>query len=260
MRPRVIPTLLVADGGLVKTVRFKDRTYIGDPINAVRLYNEMEVDEILVVDIAASREKRAPNLKFIEELSSEAFMPMGYSGGVSGLSQMGELFNQGVEKVVLNQALIADVSLLAEAAARFGSQSVVCAIDVKRDFLGRQRVYDHVRRKVSSLSPEEYARRLESEGAGEILLCDVDRDGMMGGYDLGLMRRVSAAVNIPLVACGGAGCLADLADVVAAGAAAAAAGSLFVYQGKQKGVLINYPTQRELGEVFGSRCAPAKRN
>ncbi len=250
--------MLVADGGLVKTVRFKDRTYIGDPINAVRLFNEMEVDEILVIDIAASREKRAPNLKFIEEVSSESFMPMGYSGGVCNLRQMGELFNQGVEKVVLNQALIADVSLLAEAAARFGSQSVVCAIDVKRDLFGRQRVYDHIRRRGLSLSPEEYARRLESEGAGEILLCDVDRDGVMGGYDLELIRRVSAAVNIPLVACGGAGCLGDLVDVVAAGAAAAAAGSLFVYQGKQKGVLINYPTQRDLDGVFGSRRAPGE--
>lgn len=258
MRPRVIPTLLVADGGLVKTVRFKDHTYIGDPINAVRLFNDMEVDEILVIDIAASRQKRAPNLKFIEEVSSESFMPMGYSGGVCNLGQMGELFNQGVEKIVLNHALITNVSLLAEAAARFGSQSVVCSIDVKRDLFGRQRVYDHVRRRVLSLDPEEYARRLESEGAGEILLYDVDRDGVMGGYDLELIRRVSAAVNIPLVACGGAGCLADLADVVAAGAAAAAAGSLFVYQGKQKGVLINYPTQRDLDGVFGSRRAPGE--
>jgi imidazole glycerol-phosphate synthase subunit HisF len=251
MRARVIPTLLVAGGGLVKSVRFKDRTYLGDPINAVRLYNDMEVDEILVVDITASREGRGPDLGFIREFASEAFMPFGYGGGVSSVEQMHELFNSGVEKVALNHALLTNISLLGQAAARFGSQSVVGCLDVKRDLLGRRRVYDHLRRKTLSLSPADYARRLESEGAGEILVYDVDRDGMMQGYDLELAREVSGAVTVPVIASGGAGSLGDLAAVVGAGAAAAAAGSIFVYQSKQKGVLINYPSQDELERIFG---------
>ncbi len=251
MRPRVIPTLLVANGGLVKTVRFRNGTYIGDPINAVRLYNDMAVDEILVLDTTASREKRGPDLAFIRDFASESFIPFGYAGGVNTLEQMGSLYALGVEKVVLNQVLLGDISFLAIAASHFGSQSVVAAMDVKRDIFGRCRVYDHVRRRTLPLAALEYARRLESEGAGEILLYDVDRDGVMEGYDLSLVREVAAAVNVPVVASGGAGSLEDLASAVAAGASAAAAGSLFVYQGKRRGILINYPDQEELEILLG---------
>lgn len=253
MRPRVIPVLLLDKGGLVKTVRFGKKTYLGDPINAVRLYNDMEVDELLVLDITATRDGREPDIAFIREFASEAFMPFGYGGGVTRVEQMSEIFNQGAEKVALNHALLSDRSLLGKAAARFGSQSVVACLDVKRDLLGRRRVFSHAAGKGAGLAPAEYARRLEQEGAGEIVVNSVDCDGVMAGYDLELVQEVAAAVSVPVIACGGAGGVPDLVAAVRAGAAAAAAGSIFVYQSKMKGVLINYPTQDELVAAFGGR-------
>jgi imidazole glycerol-phosphate synthase subunit HisF len=251
MRARVIPTLLVDRGGLVKTVRFKDQTYVGDPINAVRLFNDMEVDEIIVMDISATRSGKEPNIAFIREFASESFMPFCYGGGVSTITQMGELFNQGAEKVALNHVLLLDRSLVREAVKAFGSQSVVGCLDVKKDFMGRNRVYDHAAKKPVPTPPETYARQLEEEGVGEIFLYSVDRDGMMKGYDLELIRKVCSGLSVPVIACGGAGSIGDLVEAVKAGAAAVAAGSIFVYQGRQKGVLINYPTQQELDSAFG---------
>jgi imidazole glycerol-phosphate synthase subunit HisF len=251
MRARVIPTLLVDHGGLVKTVKFKDQTYIGDPINAVRLFNDMEVDEIIVMDISATRSKRKPDTAFIHEFASESFMPFCYGGGVSSIEQMSELFNQGAEKVALNNILLHDRSLVGEAVKAFGSQSVVGCLDVKKDFMGRRRVYDYATKKGVPMSPETYAKQMEEEGVGEIFVYAVDRDGMMTGYDLDLIRKVCAGVNVPVIACGGAGTIRDLVEAKEAGAAAVAAGSMFVYQGKQKGVLINYPTQKELDSAFG---------
>jgi len=250
MRARVIPTLLIDDGGLVKTVQFKKKTYIGDPINAVRLYNDMEVDEIMVMDISATRKKRGPDIPFIREFASESFIPLCYGGGISSVHEMDRVFNEGVEKVALNHALLQDRTLLREGATKFGSQSVVACMDVKNDLLGQSMVYDYEKKKILKLDPEVYAKELEKEGAGEILVYSVDRDGMMNGYDLQLIRRVSDSVEVPVIACGGASQLGDLVTAVRHGAAAAAAGSLFVYQSKQRGVLINYPTQDELESVF----------
>lgn len=250
MRPRVIPTLLIEKGGLVKTVRFKKRTYIGDPINAVRIYNNLEVDEIIVIDISSTRNRKKPDLGFIREFASESFMPFCYGGGVTSIQEMRNLFNQGVEKVSLNQALLKDVKLLGKAAAEFGSQSVVGCMDVKKDFWGRKWVYDYTQEKCLRHQPQAYASRLAEEGAGEIFLYSVDQDGMMGGYDLDLVREISSSVEIPVIVCGGAGGLDDLVQAVRSGAAAVAAGSMFVYQGRQKGVLINYLSESDLESAF----------
>ena len=250
MRARVIPTLLIDDGGLVKTVQFKKKTYIGDPINAVRLYNDMEVDEIMVMDISATRKKRGPDIPFIREFASESFIPLCYAGGISSIDEMSRVFTEGVEKVALNHVLLQDRTLLRKGATRFGSQSVVACLDVKRDVLGRSMVYDYEKKRILKLRPEGYAKELEQDGAGEIFVYSADRDGMMNGYDLELVRKVSESVGVPVIACGGASQLGDLVMAVRHGAAAAAAGSLFVFQSKQRGVLINYPTQDELESVF----------
>lgn len=250
MLPRVIPTLLLSKGGLVKTVRFKNGVYIGDPINTVRLFNDMEVDELVLLDIDASRRGSGPDLDLIRSFSSECFMPFGYGGGVTTLDQMHALFTLGVEKVILNQAVLTDSSLIEQAAARFGSQSVVAAVDVKKDLFGRPRVYDHLRRKVTKLTVEDHIRRLENAGAGEIILYDVDRDGVMEGYNLEMIRHIADNLGVPLVASGGAGCLENLSEAIAAGASAVAAGSIFVYQSRKRGILINYPSRSELVRLF----------
>lgn len=250
MRARAIPTLLLANGGLVKTIRFKDGKYIGDPINTVRLFNDMEVDELIVLDIMASRHGCAPNLALIRNFASECFMPFAYGGGVTTLAQMGDLFSLGVEKVALNHALFSEPTLLGAAASRFGNQAIVAVLNVSRDILGRYRAYDHVRRKVLSISALDQAKRFEAEGAGELLIYDVNRDGAMEGYDLNLVTEICGAVGIPVVVAGGAASTADLGAVVAAGASAAAAGSMFVYQSRKRGVLINYPSQTELDQAL----------
>lgn len=258
MRARAIPALLLADGGLVKTVKFKNPAYIGDPINAVRLFNDMEVDELVVLDVNASREGRGPNLSLIGDFASEAFMPFGYGGGISTIEQMADLFALGVEKVMLNHAILNDRSLLSQAASRFGNQSVVACIDAKRDLFGRLRVYDHVRRRGTGIDVVEHVRELARAGAGEIVLYDVDRDGAMEGYNLALVRNACAVLDVPLVALGGAGSLDDMAAAVAAGASAAAAGSLFVYQSKSRGVLINYPSRADLEEKFPDKARQSR--
>lgn len=254
LRVRVIPCLLVRDGALVKTVRFKDAAYIGDPLNAVRIFNELEVDEIAVFDITASRQKREPDFKLIREIASQCFMPLAYGGGVSEVAQFKTLFNIGVEKVLVNTALLRRPQLVSEAAALFGSQSVIASIDVKKDLLGRPRVHapnGHDSAAVRSLLPDELARQAAALGAGEIFLNSVDRDGTMEGYDVELIRRVASAVDVPVIACGGAGEYAHLRDPVArGGASAVAAGSLFVYQSRLRSVLINFPDRAELENLF----------
>ena len=252
-RPRVIPALLLQDGRLVKTVRFKQPMYVGDPINTVRIFNEKEVDEILVLDIGATPTGATPPYAAIEELASECFMPLGYGGGITSLEQIRTIFRLGVEKVVLNSALFTHPGLLAEAAATFGSQSIVAAIDVKRGLLGGYGVRTHGGRVAHKLDPVAHARALEAAGAGEILLTAIDRDGTRQGYDLALTRAVAAAVSIPVVACGGAGELADFGRALEAGAAAVAAGSFFVLHGKHRAVLVTYPAPGELDALFAAQ-------
>jgi cyclase len=245
---RVIPLLLLQDGGLVKSIRFKKQVYVGDPINAVRIFNEKEVDELVLLDISASAEKRPPDFARIKEIAGEAFMPMAYGGGISQLDEIKKLINLGVEKVVLNRAAYTKTELISEAAAWAGSQSIVVSIDVKKNWLGKQKVYIHQGKKETELEPLEFAKRAENAGAGEILLNSIDRDGSYEGYDLELIGKLSKALTIPLVAVGGAGRMEDFYPAIERGASAVAAGSLFVFQGPHKAVLINYPSQEELKE------------
>ena len=246
-RARAIPCLLLRRGGLVKTVRFGQPTYVGDPINAVRIYNEREVDELVVLDIAATAEGREPAFSQLAELSTECFMPLAYGGGIRTLEHMERLFTLGVEKIILNTVAIEDPSVVRRAANTYGCQSVMVSLDVKKTWLGESRIVTRSGMHDTKMNPVEAAKRMEQAGAGELLLTSIDRDGTMKGYDLDLIRRVTEAVSIPVVACGGAGSLSDFGLAInQAGAAAAAAGSLFVFHGRHRAVLISYPSQDEL--------------
>jgi len=243
---RVIPVLLLAEDGLVKTERFKAPVYVGDPINAIRIFNEKEVDEIVVLDIRATPGRRGPDFDRIRELAGECFMPLCYGGGVRTLDDVARLVAVGVEKVAVNSRIVEEPGFMREAADRFGSSTLVASIDVKKGLFGRTTVRSAGGRRDSKRDPVEFAREMEAMGAGEILLNSIDRDGTFSGYDLDLVRRVSDAVSIPVVACGGAGSLADLHRAIGAHASAAAAGSLFVFQGPHRAVLISYPTPADL--------------
>ncbi|MGE0756150.1 MAG: AglZ/HisF2 family acetamidino modification protein [Pirellulaceae bacterium] len=257
-RTRVIPCLLLKDGGLVKTVRFTKPRYVGDPINAIRIFNEKEVDELVVLDIMATRQRREPPYEQIAEIASECFMPVCYGGGITQLCQIERILKLGIEKISLNSALVERPELVAEAARAFGSQSIVASLDVKSTWLGGERVYVRGGRSRTSFDPITWARRVESLGAGEILLNSIDRDGTMSGFDLALTRRVADAVAIPVIGCGGAGGIDDLVAAVRDGrASAAAAGSLFVFHGKHRAVLISYPPEHVLRDAFEQVAADA---
>jgi cyclase len=247
-RVRVIPTLLIDnDGRLVKTVGFGKRTYIGDPINAVKIFNEKEVDELILMDIDASRDGRAPNYHLISDIVSEAFMPIGYGGGITSEDQIAQLYKCGIEKVVLSSVLRQGTDLITSAARRFGAQAVTVCLPVKKLMLRGQRVQVMQGKTALPGTPEEIARRVTKAGAGEIILYSVDRDGTYQGYDLDLLARVASAVDVPVVACGGASGLPDFVRAVSDGqASAVAAGSLFVYQSGRRGVLINHPSAAQL--------------
>jgi len=246
-RIRVIPILLIQNGGLVKSIKFKNHNYIGDPINAVKIFNEKEVDEIVILDISASKEKRGPNINQISEIAGEAFMPLSYGGGITTLQQVKALLYQGAEKAIINSAAFNNLDLITQISEQFGSQSAVVSIDAKKDWLGQYKVYINNGSKKTKLSPVEYAIQAEKAGAGEIILMAIDRDGTYKGYDLELTKQVAEAVNIPVVACGGAATVDDFVAIVNdGGASAVAAGSLFVYASEQRGVMINYPKQNSL--------------
>jgi cyclase len=253
MLPRVIPCLLVSERGLHKTRKFADSRYVGDPINAVHIFNEKEVDEIIVLRTDLQQVGGGPRFAAIRDLASECFMPLAYGGGVRTLADVSELLALGVEKVVLNTAAIETPALIREAAERFGSQAVVVACDVKRSLTGAPRVYAHAQRRALKESPVDFCRRAQELGAGEIFLNSVDRDGTQAGYDLPLVRAVAQALTIPVIAAGGAGSLDDVrAAIREAGASAAAAGSLFVFHGKHRAVLITYPARAVLDGLFGA--------
>jgi cyclase len=244
---RVIPCLLLKGKGLVKTIKFKDPKYIGDPINAIKIFNDKEVDELVFLDITATIEKKGPDFKLISEIASECFMPLGYGGGITTIQQIEKLFNIGIEKVILNSSTFTSINLLTEATKIFGSQSVVASIDVKKHWLTKkQTVYTQSGKFNTAISPVEYAKKMEQAGAGEIIINSIDQDGTMEGYDLDLIKMVSAQVNIPVVALGGAGSLQDFKSAIDAGASAVAAGSFFVFQKMHRAVLITYPSQSEM--------------
>ena len=251
LRPRVLPALLLQGGRLVKTVRFRKPRYVGDPINAVRIFNEKEVDELIVIDIDAGRAGVSIPLKLISRIAGECFMPMTYGGGIRTLDQIAEIMAVGVEKVSINRAAVADRGFVARAAKRFGSQSIVVSIDVRRRLFGQYEICVDGGRRRAGLEPVSLALELESEGAGEILLTSINQEGTMPGYDVDLVRRVASAVSIPVIACGGAGSIDDVIGVVCdAGASAAAVGSMAVYQGRNRGVLIGFPTRKQLAPLL----------
>jgi cyclase len=247
---RTIPVLLLHGHGLNKTRGFDYWKYLGDPVNAVRIFNEKEVDELVVLDIDASRQGYAPKIKEIVELAGECFMPMCYGGGITNVEEIKRLLGEGIEKVCLGTGAHTTPGLVEAAARDFGSQSIVVSVDVRRDAKGSYSVFSNGGKTDRRIDPVTYAIEAKNRGAGEILLNDIDRDGMQGGYDLDLVRMVSDAVDIPVVACGGAGKLADMRAVIAAGAHAAAAGSLFVLIGRLNAVLISYPPQGELERLY----------
>ncbi len=249
-RSRVIPCLLLQNRGLYKTVNFKSPRYLGDPINTVRLFNEKEVDELVILDIAASADNKEPDIEYLKKVVSECFMPIGYGGGITTLRQIEALYKIGIEKVSFNTALNNDPSLIEEAVKNFGSQSIVASIDLKKGIFGSHAVFLKGGKEKIKQKPVEYAKRAEALGVGEILLTSIDHEGLMKGYDYEIIEQISSAVSIPVIANGGASHLSDCSKAINAGAWAAAAGSLFVYYGSRKAVLVNYPTQDELSRVF----------
>lgn len=251
LKTRVIPCLLLKGQGLVKTTKFKDPKYVGDPINAVKIFNDKEVDELVFLDITATPNKKEPNFKLIAEISSECFMPFGYGGGITNVDQINRLITLGVEKVILNSALHHTPSLIEAAAKLCGSQSIVVSIDVKRNLFGKPEVYTQCGQTKIKASPDEVAKLAESLGAGEIFINSIDRDGTLNGFDIDLIKRISSAVNVPVIACGGAGKVSDFVSAVKdGGASAVSAGSMFVFHGKHKAVLITYPSYNELESIL----------
>ena len=239
------------NGMLYKTVKFKTPTYVGDPRIAVKIFNDKGADELVILDIRATIEGKRPDVRAIEEIASEAFMPVAYGGGVGCMDDASSLFSAGVEKVIVGSNAVEKPRLVRDLAERFGAQSIMVCIDVKRDVLGRARVSTHSASRSTKLGPAAFARQVQSLGAGEILLHSVDRDGTYKGYDLPLVREVSSSVDIPVVACGGAARIEDCAEAVkTGGASAAAAGSIFVFQGVHRAVLISFPAESTLNSLF----------
>jgi len=249
--PRVIPVLLLAGGGLVKTVGFREPRYVGDPINAVRIFNEKQVDELVVLDIRATVEGRPPDEGAIAEIVSEAFMPVAYGGGVRDLATATRLIQRGVEKIVVNTMAIEEPAVVAQIAAHLGASTLVVSIDAIHRPDGTHEVVGRAATRRTGLDVRTHARAAAALGCGEVFLNSVDRDGTMSGYDLDLVRSVAGELDIPVIACGGAGSLDDLARVVnEGGATAAGAGSLFVFHGRHRAVLITYPTYDVRAELF----------
>jgi len=254
MRPRVIPVLLLKGDGLVKGTRFKDYAYLGDPINAVHIFDEKEVDELIFLDITATRENRVPGIEYIAGIADECYMPFAVGGGIRNVEQIRALLHAGAEKISLNTAAMENPGLITEAANLFGSQSVVVSIDVRKGWGSSYQVYTHSGTKRTNFDPVQWAIRAAELGAGEILLTSIDHDGTMSGYDLNLVQQVSQTVSIPVVACGGAGRVEHFAEAIRHGASAVAAGSMFVFHGKRRAVLISYPTEAELQKAFGGQA------
>lgn len=250
-RPRVIPVLLLKGNGLVKSVKFKDYRYIGDPINAVKIFNDLKADELAFLDILASKEKRCISLDFIRKVGDEANMPFSVGGGIRTIKEIREIINAGAEKVVINTYAVEKPEFIKEASDAFGSSTIAVSMDVKKKFLGKLQVYTLGGTKATGVDPVAFAKLMESMGAGEIMVNSIENDGMMEGYDLELVKMISKAVTIPVVAVGGAGSLIHLKQAVQeAYASAVAAGSMFVYHGPRRAVLVNYPQREELVRLF----------
>jgi cyclase len=250
LHKRIIPCLLLRNGGLVKTEKFANPKYVGDPINAVKIFNEKEVDELFLLDITAGREGRKPNFKLIEEVVSEAFMPVGVGGALRSVDDARTLLKLGVEKVIVNTAALSDLRFVTALKDSFGAQCVVGVVDAKKKMFGGYTVFSHAGQPVPEADPVAWAQKLVAAGAGEILVQAVDRDGTMGGLDLELLTRFRGQLRVPLVAAGGAGTVEHMKQAIAAGdLSGLAVGARFVYQGPLRGVLINYLSRSELEQV-----------
>ncbi len=259
LRPRIIPCLLVHDGGLVKTVRFKEPKYVGDPINAVKIFNEKEADELMVLDIDATVQGREPNFRLISQFAAECRMPLCYGGGIKTVEQAKRIIGLGVEKIAISSIALERPELIAEIASEVGSQSVVVVLDVKRRSFGRDpEVWTHNGTRNSGRTVVDVAQRVAKLGAGEIVVNSIDEDGQMKGYDLALASKIRAAVRVPMTVLGGAGSLADIGKLIdACGVVGASAGSLFVFKGAYRAVLISYPAQAQKEELIRSALTPA---
>lgn len=256
LQKRVIPCLLLHKGGLYKTEKFKKPTYIGDPINAIKIFNEKEVDELMFLDIDASVENKEPNYKMIEDIASECFMPLCYGGGIKNIEQMKKIYALGVEKISLSSQAVINSNLIKEAANIFGNQSVIVTIDIKKDFLGRKKVFINNGKKNTKLNPIDFIKQVESLGAGEIVINSCDNDGVMKGYDIELLKEIKSNTKVPIIALGGAGNLNHIKEVFETTKVdAVACGSMFVYQGPLKGVLISYPPYQKIQELLGNSNA-----
>jgi len=251
LRTRVIPCLLLKNESLVKTVKFKEYNYIGDPVNTVRIFNELEVDELMFLDIFASKENRNINYKILADIANECFMPLSYGGNIKSLDDAKKIYEIGFEKVVINSNAFGNLKLIEEIAKYFGNQSVVGSIDVKQSFWGGQKIYSHHGRKKQSVDVVEWAKHLENAGVGELLVTSIDREGSWDGYDLELIKSITQNVQVPVIANGGCGSIEHIGQVVKqANASACAVGSMVVYQKKGMGVLVNFPDRRRLEEVL----------
>ena len=251
LRPRIIPSLLIKDKGLVKTLNFKSSKYVGDPINAVRIFNEKEVDELAIFDIDATVNNNEPDYLLIEKLANQSRMPLCYGGGVKTIEQAQRIFGLGIEKIALSSSAIERPNLVTEIAERVGSQSVIVVLDIKKKLFGGYELYTHNGHKSTGINPVNFAKELEHAGVGEIIINSIDKDGTMQGYDFTLIDKITEVVNIPLTVLGGAGSLDDIQKVIERyGVIGVAAGSLFVFQGPYKAVLINYPNQIQKNNLF----------
>lgn len=248
LRPRVIPVLLLKNAGLFKSVKFKECKYVGDPINAIKIFNEKEVDELIFLDIDASKKHTPPNFDLISQIASECFMPVCYGGGITKLDQIEKILKLGIEKISINSTCLIDENFIKKASKVFGSSTMVVSIDIKKNFFGNYNIYSHNSTKVN-YKLFDYIKKIEDDGAGEIIINCVDNDGMMSGYNLELIREISTNISIPVIALGGASSIEDFRNVIKASASAAAAGSFFVFHGPHKAVLISYPSEGELNYI-----------
>lgn len=247
---RIIPSLLLSDGGLVKTVGFKNAQYVGDPINAVKIFNEKEADELILLDIDASPKDKAPDFELIADIVSEAFMPIAYGGGIKTLDQAKKIINSGVEKVILNSAALDSLDFVAEVSACLGASSTVVAIDMNKDLFGHFRIFNPTTRKLDKRPLKKYIEDLVQAGAGEVMINDVAREGSYKGLNLALIQEINSIINVPLIISGGAGNLEHFVEASRLGVSGIAVGSMFIYMGRHRAVMINYPSYNQLQEVF----------
>lgn len=253
-RPRIIPVLLLKNNGLVKSVKFKNFRYIGDPINAVRIFNDLKADELIFIDILATKQNRSISFDFIKKVGEEANMPFAVGGGIRAMETIRKAIEAGAEKVILNSIAGEDPDFVTSAAKTFGSSTITVCIDIKRDFFRKEKAWIRAGTKSLDINPVDFAKLMENKGAGEIMIQSIDRDGTMTGYDINLLERISTSVSIPVVALGGAGRWKDLIDLNdSVSLNGLAAGSIFVYHGERHGILVNYPEREEILQLFNNK-------